>query len=523
MLPKGKQVVLGIVTTKTGKLESKDELKRRIDEAAKFAPLDQLCLSGQCGFASTEEGNVLTEDEQWAKLRASWKWRTRFVRGMSRTPWQEPGQRRSLPPSASAVRSVVRRNFPGEYWRALDRERAYPDEFVEALTEAGFLAALIPEEYGGSGLRMRAAAAILEEIHAPAATARACHAQMYTMGTLLRHGTTEQKQRYLPDIARGELRLQAFGVTEPTPAPTRRSLRTTARARRRPLRRQRPEDLDLARRAFRPDAAAGAHHAARRGARSAPTASRSSWSTCARRAGSGLTIRPIRTMMNHATNELFFDDLRVPAENLIGEEGKGFRYILDGMNAERILIAAECIGDAKWFIDQAQRLRQGTRRVRPADRPEPGRAVPDRAAYAEMRAAELMVREAARLFDAGEHCGAEANMAKLLAAEASWEAADAVHADPRRLRLRRGIRHRAQVPRDAALPGRADLDQPDPRPISPSTCSACRGRTEQRASVEGVSRFRLPRAARALCRFARVPSTKSSGAECQVHQQPESF
>ncbi len=268
--------------------------------------------------------------------------------------------------------------FPGEYWRKLDREMAYPTEFVQALTEAGYLGALIPEEYGGAGLPLSAAAAILEEIQRAGCNAGACHAQMYIMGTLLRHGSDAQKQHYLPQIATGELRLQAFGVTEPTSGTDTTSLKTTARARGRPLRRQRPEDLDQPRRAFRPDAAARPHHAARAGGASAPTACRSSSSTCARRCGNGLTIRPIRTMMNHTTTEVFFDNLQVPAENLIGEEGKGFRYILSGMNAERILIAAECDRRRQVVHREGDRLRQGARGLRPADRPEPGRPVPDR-------------------------------------------------------------------------------------------------------------------------------------------------
>ena len=266
-----------------------------------------------------------------------------------------------------------------------------------ALTEAGYLAALIPEEYGGSGLSLGAAAAILEEMHASGCNGAACHAQMYTMGTILRHGSAEQKERYLPLIASGELRLQAFGVTEPTSGTDTLSLRTTARARRqRSLRHQRPEDLDLARRTFRSDAAARAHDAARAGqeAHRGLSVFLVDMRLGARHQAS--TINPIRTMMNHATTEVFFDELRVPAENLIGEEGQGFRYILSGMNAERILIAAECIGDAKWFIDKATAYAKERELFgRPIGQNQ-GVQFPIARAYAQMRAAELMVHEAAR-------------------------------------------------------------------------------------------------------------------------------
>jgi len=314
--------------------------------------------------------------------------------------------------------------FPGEYWRALDRERAYPTDFVAALTEAGYLAALIPEEYGGSGLGISAAAAILEEVHAAGCNGAACHAQMYTMGTILRHGNAEQKQTYLPKIASGELRLQAFGVTEPTSGTDTLSLRTTARREGnshyvingQKIWTSRAEHSDLmlllARTTAKEDAKKRTEglsvflvdmHLAQ---------------------GSNIAITPIRTMMNHATTQVFFDDLRVPAENLIGEEGKGFRYILSGMNAERILIAAECIGDAKWFIDKATKYAK--ERVL-FDRPigqNQGVQFPIARAYAQMRAAELMVHEAARKYEAGADIGPEANMAKLLAADASWFAAD---------------------------------------------------------------------------------------------------
>jgi len=313
--------------------------------------------------------------------------------------------------------------FPGEYWRALDRERAYPTEFVGALTEAGFLAALIPEEYGGSGLSMRAAATIMEEIQASGCNGAACHAQMYTMGTLLRHGSQVQKARWLPLIAAGQLRLQAFGVTEPTSGSDTLNLRTTA---------VREGDHYIINgqkiwtsRAEHSDLLLLIARTMPREAAKTRTEGLSVFLVDMRLAqGTGISLNPIRTMMNHATTELFFDDLRVPAENLVGEEGQGFRYILSGMNAERILIAAECIGDAKWFIAKAtgyakERIVFG----RPIGQNQ-GVQFPIARAYAQMRAAELMVRAAASLYDAGRDCGAEANMAKLLAADASWAAAD---------------------------------------------------------------------------------------------------
>ena len=313
--------------------------------------------------------------------------------------------------------------FPGEYWRALDRERAYPTEFVGALTEAGFLAALIPEEYGGSGLSMTAAATIMEEIQASGCNGAACHAQMYTMGTLLRHGNQVQKARWLPLIAAGQLRLQAFGVTEPTSGSDTLNLRTTA---------VREGDHYIINgqkiwtsRAEHSDLLLLIARTMPREATKTRTEGLSVFLVDMRLAqGTGISLNPIRTMMNHATTELFFDDLRVPAENLVGEEGQGFRYILSGMNAERILIAAECIGDAKWFIAKAtgyakERIVFG----RPIGQNQ-GVQFPIARAYAQMRAAELMVRAAASLYDAGRDCGAEANMAKLLAADASWAAAD---------------------------------------------------------------------------------------------------
>jgi alkylation response protein AidB-like acyl-CoA dehydrogenase len=320
------------------------------------------------------------------------------------------------------VRALCAR-FPGDYWRDLDRERAYPTEFVRALTEAGYLAALIPEEYGGSGLPVSAAAAILEEVHASGGNGAACHAQMYTMGTILRHGSPEQKERYLPKIASGELRLQAFGVTEPTSGTDTLSLRTTARREGdhyvingQKIWTSRAEHSDLmlllARTTPREEV-------------KKRTDGLSVFLVDMRLAvGTSMTIVPIRTIMNHATTQIFFDDLRVPADNLIGEEGNGFRYILSGMNTERILIAAECIGDAKWFIGKATDYAK--ERVL-FDRPigqNQGVQFPIARAYAQMRAAELMVHEATRRYEAGEDLGAEANMAKLLAADASWAAAD---------------------------------------------------------------------------------------------------
>src|SRR4249919_1265305 len=324
----------------------------------------------------------------------------------------------------SSVRALCAK-FPGEYWRGLDRERAYPTEFVAALTEAGYLAALIPEEYGGSGLNLGAAAAILEEVHASGANGAACHAQMYTMGTILRHGSVAQKERYLPLIASGELRLQAFGVTEPTSGTDTLSLRTTAKREGndhyvingQKIWTSRAEHSDLMLLLAR---TTPKEETKKR------TDGLSVFLVDMRLAqGTSMTITPIRTMMNHATTEVFFDNMKVPAENLIGEEGKGFRYILSGMNAERILIASECIGDAKWFIDRAAAYAK-ERAVfgRPIGQNQ-GIQFPIAKAYSSMRAAELMVKEATRKYETGLDCGAEANMAKMLAADASWEAANA--------------------------------------------------------------------------------------------------
>jgi len=326
----------------------------------------------------------------------------------------------------TSIRAAVRAlcaGFPGEYWRKLDRERAYPTEFVDALTQAGFLAALIPEEYGGSGLTMSAAVAIMEEIQAAGCNGAPCHAQMYTMGTVLRHGNADQKNRFLPRIASGELRLQAFGVTEPTSGSDTLSLRTTAARdgddsyviNGQKIWTSRAEHSDLM--------LLLARTTPREQVRKR-TEGLSVFIVDMHAAGSALKINPIRTMMNHATTEVFFDDLRVPAENLIGEEGQGFRYILAGMNAERILIGAECIGDCKWFIEKASAYAK-ERHVfgRPIGQNQ-GIQFPIARAYAQMRAAELVVHEAASLYEQGKDCGAEANMAKMLAADASWAAAD---------------------------------------------------------------------------------------------------
>ncbi|MXW20431.1 MAG: acyl-CoA dehydrogenase [Gammaproteobacteria bacterium] len=320
-----------------------------------------------------------------------------------------------------AVQAVCA-DFPGEYWRDLDRERAYPTEFTRAMTESGFLGALIPEEYGGSGLGLVAATAILEEIHRSGCNAGACHAQMYTMGTVLRHGSSEQKQRWLPGIASGDLRLQAFGVTEPGSGTDTLALRTTARL-------ENGEYVVNGQKIW----TSRAEHSdlmillARTTPRDEVQRRTDGLSVLMvdMREAPGLSITPIRTMMNHATTQVFMDDVRVPAENLIGEEGQGFRYILDGMNAERTLIAAECIGDGRWFIDRASAY-AGEREVfgRPIGRNQ-GVQFPIARAYASVEAAALMVTDAAEKFDRGLSTGKEANMAKLLASEAAWEAAEA--------------------------------------------------------------------------------------------------
>ncbi|MEZ5727279.1 MAG: acyl-CoA dehydrogenase family protein [Burkholderiaceae bacterium] len=324
------------------------------------------------------------------------------------------------------IREAVRRlcaDYPGDYWRDLDNDMRYPTEFVAALTESGFLSALIPEQYGGSGLGLSAAAAILEEIQHAGCNGGACHAQMYVMGTVLRHGSEEQKQHWLPQIAAGKIRMQAFGVTEPTSGTDTTSLRTFARrdgdhyvVSGQKIWTSRAEHSDLMLLLCRTTP-------------KEQTAKRTDGLTVLlvdmREAlGNGMEIRPIRTMMNHSTTEIFFDGLRVPVANRIGEEGKGFRYILSGMNAERILIAAECVGDSKWFIEKATAYAK--ERVvfgRPIGQNQ-GIQFPIAKAYAQMRAAELMVREALRRYEAGENPGAEANMAKMLGADASFEAAN---------------------------------------------------------------------------------------------------
>jgi acyl-CoA dehydrogenase len=325
------------------------------------------------------------------------------------------------------IRDGVRRlcaDFPGEYWRKLDDARAYPREFVDAVTKAGYLSALIPEEYGGSGLPIRAGAVILEEIHASGCNAGACHAQMYIMGTLLRHGNATQKKMYLPEIASGKLRLQAFGVTEPTSGSDTTKLKTRAEkhgdhyvvsgqkvwtsralhsdmmlllARTTPLNQLKKKSDGLS--VFLVD--------------------------IRKSLGKGMEIKPLRAMINHNTTEVFFDALHVPAENLIGEEGKGFRYILDSMNAERILVASEAIGDGRWFVTKSTSY-VNERMVfdRPIGRNQ-GIQFPIARSYVEIEAASLMVKKAAALFEAGKPCGAEANMAKMLASEASWHAAEA--------------------------------------------------------------------------------------------------
>jgi len=334
---------------------------------------------------------------------------------------EAPDDLNDHPEIREAVRQICGQ-FPGSYWQGLEEEQAYPDAFVAAMTEAGFLAALIPEEYGGSGLPLRAAAVILEEIHAAGCNAAACHAQMYIMGTLLRYGSEEQKRRYLPEIASGALRLQAFGVTEPTTGSDTTKLKTKAvregdhylvNGQKVWTSRARQSDLMLLL------------------ARTTPldqvtrkTEGLSVFLVDMRDAP-GLTVRPLRAMINHNSTEVFFENLKVPAENRIGEEGKGFRYILDGMNAERLLIASECLGDGRWFTEKSVAY---TSERRVFDRPigqNQGVQFPIARAYADLAAADLVVRRGCRLFDAGKPCGREANMGKLLASEASWKAAEA--------------------------------------------------------------------------------------------------
>lgn len=336
-----------------------------------------------------------------------------------------------ISPETNEVIDEIRRSvaalcekFPGEYWREQDRGRAYPTEFVKALTDAGFLAVLVPEEYGGSGLPISAAAAVLEEIHKSGCNGGACHAQMYIMGTVLRHGSPEQKQKFLPKIASGELRLQAFGVSEPTSGTDTLSLRTTAVKKGndryvvngQKIWTSRAEHSDLmlllARTTPREEV-------------QKKTDGLSVFLVDMRESlKKGMEIRPIRTMINHSTTEIFFDELEIPADSLVGEEGKGFRYILDGMNAERILISHESLGDARWFLKKAVDY-ANERNVfgRPIGKNQ-GIQFPLAKAYANTEAAALMSERAAQLFEAGMPCGAESNMAKMLAADAAWEAGD---------------------------------------------------------------------------------------------------
>ena len=327
------------------------------------------------------------------------------------------------PELRDAVRRICR-GFQPEYWRKLDEERGYPTEFVQAMTAAGFLGALIPEEYGGSGLPLRAAAVVLEEVNASGCTASPAHAQMYIMGTLLRHGSEEQKRRYLPKIASGELRLQAFGVTEPTTGSDTTQLKTRAERRGNVYvvngqkvwtSRALHSDLMLLLARTTP-----VDQVKRR------TEGLSTFLVDLRQArGKGVEIKPIRALINHNTTEVFFDNLEVPAENLIGEEGQGFRYILDGMNAERILVASECIGDGRWLLKKGVAY-ANERKVfgRPIGQNQ-GVQFPLARAYAELEAADMIARRAAALFQAGKPCGPDANMAKLLASEATWHSAEA--------------------------------------------------------------------------------------------------
>lgn len=331
-------------------------------------------------------------------------------------------EERSYPEVRDAVARLCK-DFPDEYWREKDRVKGYPVEFVQALTDGGYLSVLIPEEYGGAGMDLAAACAVLEEIQRSGANGGACHAQMYTMGTVLRHGNVQQKQKYLPQIASGELRLQAFGVTEPSSGTDTTRIKTRA-----------VRDGDhyvvsgqkvFISRAEHSDMLLLLVRTTPRDEVEKPTLGMSVLLVDLREAvGNGLTIRPLETMLNHATTELFIDNLRVPVENLIGEEGKGFYYILDGMNAERILIAAECIGDARWFIDRASDYARDREVFGNPIGKNQGIQFPIARAYVQSEAAALMVEKACRMFDAGEACGSEANMAKLLAADASWAAAD---------------------------------------------------------------------------------------------------
>ncbi len=353
-----------------------------------------------------------------------------MTKSMSHEPMTDTLLRMSLEEDYPEIREEVRKlceRFPGEYWRRLEKEppaRSYPTEFIAALTEAGYLAALIPEHYGGAGLPIRGGAVILETVNHMGGSAAAGHAQMYTMGTVLRHGSEEQKARYLPAIARGELRLQAFGVTEPTTGSDTTQLKTRAERRGdgyvvngQKVWTSRAEHSDLMLLL----------------ARTTPTSQvrkrtdgLSVFLVDLREAKrQGCEIRPIDAMINHNTTEVFFDDVPIPGDALIGEEGKGFRYILDGMNAERCLTASEAIGNGRYFVDKA--VRYANERVvfgRPIGQNQ-GIQLPIASGYARLEAAELMVRKATTLFDAARQCGAEANMARLLAAEAAWDLAEA--------------------------------------------------------------------------------------------------
>ncbi|MEW5010855.1 MAG: acyl-CoA dehydrogenase family protein [Cycloclasticus sp.] len=320
--------------------------------------------------------------------------------------------------------SKICEDFPGEYWRKLDKESAYPEEFVNALTESGFLSALIPEEYGGVGLPLRAAAVIMETIHKSGGSASACHAQMYIMGAVLRHGNEEQKQKYLPKIASGELRLQAFGVTEPTSGSDTTKLRTKA---------VKKGDKYIVNgqkvwtsRALQSDLMLLLARTTPLDEVEKPTDGLSIFLVDMREVvGNGMEIRPIDAMINHNTTEVFFDNMEIPADSLIGEEGKGFRYVMSGMNAERVIIAGESIGDARFFIERATDYSKERKIFGGPIGKNQGIQFPIARAYAEIEAAELMARKAAALFEAGKPCGAEANMAKMLCAEAAWNAGEA--------------------------------------------------------------------------------------------------
>ena len=373
-------------------------------------------------------------------------------------PWSRSARtiRNCAIPCAKSARAI-----PGSYWNGLEDKEAYPTEFVTELTEAGFLGALIPEEYGGSGLPVRAAAVILEEINASGCTASQGHAQMYIMGTLLRHGSEEQKREYLPEIAAGRIRLQAFGVTEPTTGSDTTQLKTRA---------VRDGDTYVVNgqkvwtsRALYSDMmlllarTTSVDQVKRR----SDGLSVFLVDLSQKNQGKGLEIRPIKAMINHNTTEVFFDNFRIPASALIGEEGRGFRYILDGMNAERILVASEAVGDGRWFVKKATQYAKD--RVvfgAPIGRNQ-GVQFPIARAWAELEAADMICRRAAALFDAGQECGADANIAKLLASRGVLEGRRDGDADVRRVLLRAGIRDRTQVAGDADLSDRADLHEFD--------------------------------------------------------------